>query len=365
MQELQHMALNPLHLEHRAKMVPFAGFEMPVHYQHGIIHEHHHTRNHAGLFDISHMGQLFISGDKAAAELETLTPSDITGLQTGQQRYTVFTNENGGIIDDLIITRLATGLLLIVNASRKQQDLKHLQAHLSSACRLEELNDSCLLALQGPEAAVIMQKLAPAAVELFFMNACETTIEDIPCIISRSGYTGEDGFEISVAKLHAEQLARLFLQQDNVELIGLGARDTLRLEAGLCLYGHELNESITPVEAGLTWTFRTQPDDFLGAGKILQQRFDGPTIKRVGFRVEEKAPVREGTEIITAENSNAGYITSGGFSPSVGTPVAMGYVQTGQIATDGPLFARVRKRNIPVSISPLPFIAHRYYHKKP
>ena len=250
---LKQTPLYNLHLKLGAKMVPFAGYHMPLQYDKGIIHEHLHCRSQAGFFDISHMGQCLILGDSAAGELEQLTPSDITGLKSGKQKYTVLTNNDGGIIDDIIITRIDSGLMIIVNAACKDKDFAHLKSHLSGQCEFKELPDHALLALQGPLAATVMQKYSADAAGLSFMQACETEINGIPCTISRSGYTGEDGFEISVANQYAEHLACLLLAEDAVEAVGLGARDTLRLEAGLSLYGHELNETITPVEAGLQW----------------------------------------------------------------------------------------------------------------
>jgi len=342
-------------------MVPFAGYQMPLQYSKGIIHEHLHCRSHAGFFDISHMGQCLILGDSAASELERLTPSDITGLKSGTQKYTVLTNSDGGIIDDIIITRTDSGLMIIVNAACKDKDFTHLKSQLSSRCDFRELPDHALFALQGPAAVTVIGKFSPQAVNLKFMQACATEINDIPCHISRSGYTGEDGFEISVAHQYAEQLACLFLSEDDVEAVGLGARDTLRLEAGLSLYGHELNESITPVEAGLKWVIKNGHNQFPGAEKILNQLQNGTDKIRAGLVVESKIPVRDGAVIINSEDRVIGYVTSGSFSPSLGKPIAMALLDRNSASLGNTLYAIVRDRKIPVTVTGLPFIPHRYH----
>lgn len=370
---LKQIPLYNLHLKLGAKMVPFAGYQMPVQYSKGIIHEHLHCRSHAGFFDISHMGQCLILGDGAAGELERLTPSDITGLKPGTQKYTVLTNNDGGIIDDIIITRIDTGLMIIVNAACKDKDFTYLKSHLSEHCDFKELPDHALFALQGPTAATIMRKFSAEAVALTFMQACATEINGIPCTVSRSGYTGEDGFEISVANQYAEQLACLLLAEDEVEAVGLGARDTLRLEAGLCLYGHELNEAITPVEAGLQWVIK-KPFDFAqgrsfdfakgkfpGAEKILNQLQYGGEKIRVGLVAESKIPVRDGSVIINNEDRVIGHVTSGGFSPSLGKPVAMALLDRVSASLGNTLYAMVRDRKIAVTVTGLPFIPHRYH----
>ncbi|MFZ2171614.1 MAG: glycine cleavage system aminomethyltransferase GcvT [Methylococcaceae bacterium] len=386
---LKQTPLYHLHLELGAKMVPFAGYQMPVQYRHGIIHEHLHCRSHAGFFDISHMGQCLILGDSAAGELERLTPSNITGLKPGEQKYTVLTNHDGGIIDDIIITRIDSGLMIIVNAACKDKDFAYLKNHLSTHCDFKELPDHALFALQGPAAASIIGKFSVAAVELSFMHACATEINGIPCNISRSGYTGEDGFEISVANRYAEQLAYLLLAEDEVEAVGLGARDTLRLEAGLSLYGHELNEAITPVEAGLQWVIkksfgsaqdkpfgfiqdksfgsgssersRTAQGKFPGAAKILNQLQNGSEKIRTGLLVESKIPVRDGSVITDSEDRVIGHVTSGGFSPSLGHPIAMALLERNSASLGKALFAIVRDRKIAVTVTQLPFIPHRYH----
>jgi aminomethyltransferase len=359
---LKQTPLYELHLKLGAKMVPFAGYQMPLQYSKGIIHEHLHCRSQAGFFDISHMGQCLILGDSAASELEQLTPSDITGLKPGTQKYTVLTNNDGGIIDDIIITRIDSGLMIIVNAACKDKDYTYLKSHLSGWCDFKELPDHALFALQGPEAATVIGKFSAHAAALSFMQACETEINGIPCNISRSGYTGEDGFEISVASQYAEQLACLLLAEDAVEAVGLGARDTLRLEAGLCLYGHELNEAITPVEAGLQWLFKKGHSKFPGADKILNQLHLGTEKIRAGLVVESKIPVRDGAIIINNEDRVIGHVTSGSFSPSLGKPIAMALLERNSVTLLGnTLYAVVRDRKIAVTVTGLPFIPHRYH----
>jgi aminomethyltransferase len=358
---LKQTPLYNLHLKLGAKMVPFAGYQMPLHYDKGIIHEHQHCRSQAGFFDISHMGQCLILGDSAASELERLTPSDITGLKSGTQKYTVLTNNEGGIIDDIIITRIDSGLMIIVNAACKDKDFSYLKSHLSGRCDFRELPDHALFAIQGPAAASVMQKYSADAAGLSFMQACETEINGISCNISRSGYTGEDGFEISVASQYAEQLACLLLAEDAVEAIGLGARDTLRLEAGLSLYGHELNETITPVEAGLQWLFKKGHNQFPGADKILSQLQHGSEKIRAGLLVESKIPVRDGCDIINNEDRVIGYVTSGSFSPSLGKPIAMALLERNSVSLGNTLYAMVRDRKIAVTVTKLPFIPHRYH----
>jgi aminomethyltransferase len=352
--------LYPLHLKLGAKMVPFAGYEMPVHYSQGIIHEHLHCRSHAGFFDISHMGQCLILGDDAARELEHLTPSDITGLKTGAQKYTVLTNSEGGIIDDIIITRIDSGLMIIVNAACKDKDFKYLESRLSGHCTFKELPDQALLALQGPAAATVVARFSKQAAELLFMQACVTEINGISCTLSRCGYTGEDGFEISVANQYAQQLTKLLLAENEVEPMGLGARDTLRLEAGLCLYGHELTEVITPVEAGLQWLFKKGHDQFPGADKILNQLKEGSEKIRTGLLVDSKVPVREGCVVVNNEDKVVGYVTSGSFSPSLNKPIAMALLDRNVACPGNTLHALVRDRRIPVTVTNLPFIPPRY-----
>ena len=349
--------LYTLHHEYGAKMVAFAGYEMPMQYQNGIIHEHLHTRSQAGLFDISHMGQIRISGDQAAAELDKLTPSDITGIKPGRQKYTVFTNTEGGIIDDLMVTNFGSSLLLIVNAACKDKDLAWLQASCSDQVTIENLSSHSLLALQGPMSVKIMQEIAPEAAKFSFLQARQITIGSINCSVSRSGYTGEDGFEISVGNEQAEQLARLLLEFNEVELIGLGARDTLRLEAGLCLYGHELDETITPKEAGLGWIIKPGHQNYPGAEKMNQSL----TRQRMGFRASGKVPIRAGTALIDLEGNSVGIITSGSYGPTIGSPIAMGYINSENAQIGNNLYAIVRDKQIPVTVARLPFVPHHYH----
>ena len=361
MTSLKQTPLYPLHLQYAAKMTSFAGYQMPVHYAHGIIHEHLHCRTHTGFFDISHMGQAVILGSQAAEQLEKLTLGGIRDLKVGQQKYTVLTNQDGGVIDDIIVTRLASGLGLVVNAGCKEKDFAYLRKHLSGDCLLNELTGSALFALQGPGAAAIMAKHSPQAAELPFMHACVATLNNIGCTISRSGYCGEDGFEISLPKDDAKLLAGYFLNEAGVEPIGLGARDTLRLEAGLCLYGHELDETITPIEAGLQWVFKRGHSHFPGADKILEQYQNGCEFRRVGLLVEGKIPVRDGSQIYSTDQRAIGYVTSGSYSPVLRRPIAMARIKT-EVAQIGREFtARVRESSIPVQVCRLPFIPHRYY----
>lgn len=358
-----------LHLDLGAKMVPFAGYLMPLQYGKGMLHEHLHCRSHAGFFDISHMGQCLILGDDAVHGLEQLAPGDIAGLKSGEQKYTVLTNDDGGIMDDIIITRIDSGVMLIVNAACKDKVFKHLYNHLSGQCCFNELAAQALFALQGPAAAAIIQKFSDQAAKLSFMHACGTSIKGIKCNISRSGYTGEDGFEISVGNNYAEQVAHLLLKEKGVEPIGLAARDTLRLEAGLCLYGHEIDESITPIEAGLQWLFkknRNHPFDlaqcrFPGADKILTQLDRGPVKIRVGLLVDGKIPVREGCVIYNSEDIAVGYVTSGSFSPSLARPIAMALLDPKSADLGNTLFARVRDHRLIVTVTQLPFVPHCYH----
>ena len=358
MSKLKKTPLYRLHTDLGAKMVAFAGYEMPVQYPTGIIREHKHCREHAGFFDISHMGQCLITGPSAAEELEELTPSNIVGLKIGQQRYTVLTNAKGGIIDDIIITRTEDGFLIVVNAACKEKDFSHLKQSLSNQCQLKILYDQALFALQGPAAAKVMTELSKPASTLSFMQACTSQIANMDCTISRCGYTGEDGFEISIANQQAETLAQLILAFEQVKPIGLGARDTLRLEAGLSLYGHELTESTNPIEAGLKWTFRSSLSHFLGDKAIQSQLEQGASRKRVGLIIDGKIPVRENTELFDSQNKLIGFVSSGSFSPSLEKPIALALIN--RLNTEQILYAKVRNRIITAHISPLPFVPHRY-----
>lgn len=359
MPELIKTPIHKLHLELGAKMVPFAGYEMPLQYPSGIIQEHLHCREQAGFFDISHMGQCLISGHTAAEELEKLTPGNISELKTGQQRYTLLTNETGGIIDDIIVTRTEFGFLAVVNAACKEKDFAHLKNHLSAQCKVEIHQDCALFALQGPAAAKIMTQLCEPASKLSFMQACTGTIAGMECYISRCGYTGEDGFEISIANANAETLAKRLLVFSEVAPIGLGARDTLRLEAGLSLYGHELDETISPVEAGLKWTFRKHATNFPGAEIIQSEIQSGSKKKRVGLLVEGKIPVRQDCELFDYQDNLIGRVTSGSFSPSLERPIALALIDSHY--KESVLYAKIRNRTITANITQPPFITPRYY----
>jgi aminomethyltransferase len=369
---LQRTPLYELHVALGARMVAFAGYEMPVQYPLGILKEHLHTRAHTGLFDVSHMGQAFLIGpDHAttAAALESLVPADILGLRPGQQRYTQLLNDEGGIIDDLMVTRSAApegSLMLVVNAARKAVDFADIAERLPEGIRLQPAPERALLALQGPQAAQALAKLADVATRLRFMTAVPGKVGGIDCHISRSGYTGEDGFEISLAGDKAEPLARLLLAQDGVQPIGLGARDSLRLEAGLCLYGHDIDEATSPVEAGLAWSIqkrRRTKGGFPGSARILRELSEGPARRRVGIRPDGRAPAREGTEIVASSGERIGTATSGGFGPSVNAPVAMGYVEARCAEPGTRVNLMVRGKTLPAGVVPLPFVPHRYRHQ--
>ncbi|MDO8844657.1 glycine cleavage system aminomethyltransferase GcvT [Methylicorpusculum sp.] len=358
---LKKTSLNDLHTRSGARFIAFAGYEMPLQYEKGIIQEHLHCRNHAGLFDISHMGQCLVKGEAAAGELEKLCPGNITRLNNGQQQYTVFTNADGGTIDDIVITKFESHLAITVNAACKEKDFQHLQKHLSDRVQFQILNEHALLALQGPKAANILFNLVPEACELSFMHAFYTEIEGIRCMISRSGYTGEDGFEISVPNKHVNQLAELILNESDVELIGLGARDTLRMEAGLCLYGHELNETITPVEAGLNWIIHGNNRRFPGAGTILYQLQNGSELLRTGLIVNARTPVRENALLVDEQGSPLGHVTSGGFSPSLGKPIAMALINSDAAIIGSTVYAQVRNSPVELTVCDLPFVPRRYF----
>jgi aminomethyltransferase len=338
---LKRTPLYELHRARGARMVPFAGYEMPVQYPAGIIAEHLHTRAQAGLFDVSHMGQIRLRGERAAAALEALVPGD-----------------------DLMVTHVTDGLMLVVNAACKHADLAHLQAYLDPAAAIEPYFEHALLALQGPASAAVLARFAGGLQQMPFMSAVDATVAGAPCFVTRSGYTGEDGFELSVAAEHAMALAEALLAEPEVAPIGLGARDTLRLEAGLCLYGHDIDETTTPVEAALAWTIarrRRAEGGFPGATIILNQLLEAPGRKRVGIRPEGRAPAREGTAITDPAGKTIGRVTSGGFGPSVGAPVAMGYVDAAHAAEGSALNLIVRDVPRPAHVAPLPFVPTRYY----
>jgi aminomethyltransferase len=365
---LARTALHALHLELGAKMVPFAGYDMPVQYPSGIIKEHTHTRNAAALFDVSHMGQARIHGDAAAAALEALVPGDIRGLEAGRMRYTMLTTEAGGILDDIMVTALDDGLALVMNASRKAIDSAHLKAGLGAGADLEVQDGQALLALQGPLAVDVLSRFAPKTALMRFLSAARMTIGGADCLVTRSGYTGEDGFEISVENGQAEALARTLLAESEVATAGLGARDTLRLEAGLCLYGHDIDEDTSPVEAALAWSIgkrRRAEGGFPGAARIRAELDRGPVRKRVGIRPLGRAPAREGTEILEPGGRSIGAVTSGGFGPTIDGPVAMGYVASAFVEPGTEIVLNVRGREMPACVHQLPFVEHRYFRAKP
>jgi aminomethyltransferase len=372
MSELEQApARTPLYARHIAlggRMVEFAGYALPVNYSRGVLAEHLHTRDKAGLFDVSHMGQAVLSGREAGRKLERLLPGDIVALEPGHIRYSQFTNEQGGILDDLMVTRLAPDdkgerLFLVVNAACKAADFAHIRAKLPDL-RLDVLEDRALLALQGPSAAKVVEHYAPGAAELPFMAQGLFPWRGAELFISRSGYTGEDGFEISLPGETARRFADALLLEPDVEPIGLGARDSLRLEAGLCLYGHDIDATTSPVEAGLAWSIskrRREEGGFPGAARIKRELIDGLTRQRVGLALEGKAPAREGAEIANAEGVVIGRVTSGGFAPSLGRPVAMGYVPPA-FALEGTLVNLiVRGKPLPARVVATPFVPSRYH----
>lgn len=365
---LKGTPLKELHLELGARMVPFAGYEMPVQYPEGIKTEHIHTREHTGLFDVSHMGQVVISGEGVAKALEALVPVELEALGINKQTYALFTNDQGGILDDLMIVRWEEDcFFLVVNAACKEQDLEHLRNNLPGF-DIDYLEGRGLLALQGPAAVDVMAQLAPESRDLVFMTGARATLAGVDCYITRSGYTGEDGFEISVPAESAELLARKLLSFDQVKAIGLGAWDSLRLEAGLCLYGHDLDNDTTPIQGSLLWSISKsrradgeKAGGFPGAEVIFNEKENGPTRKRIGLKIEGKAPVREGAELVNAEGVQVGVVTSGGFGPTMDAPVAMGYVATECAVIGTELNAMVRGKPRPVTVAKMPFVPQRYY----
>ena len=371
---LKQTPLHDLHLSLGARMVPFAGYEMPVQYPAGVMKEHLFTRSSAGLFDVSHMGQITIhpkSGriEDAALALESIVPVDVLGLAKGRQRYGLFTNETGGILDDLMIANRGDHLFLVVNASCKDADFAHLKAHLGESCDLQMLEDRALIALQGPHAESVLAELWADVSTMRFMDVAGADLHDVPCIISRSGYTGEDGFEISIPASHAEEVTRRILEHPNVMPIGLGARDSLRLEAGLCLYSNDIDTGTTPVEAALEWALQkvrrtggARAGGFPGADRILADFADGTARRRVGLKPEGRAPVRSGVPLFADADGKTpvGNVTSGGFGPSVDGPVAMGYVDQEHTAVGTKLYAEVRGKYLAVAVAALPFITPTY-----
>lgn len=370
---LNRTPLHEFHVAHGAKMVPFAGYDMPVQYPLGVLKEHLFTREKAGLFDVSHMGQAFLrrsGGTDVAKAFEALVPGNIAGLKPGGLRYTMLLNSDGGILDDLMVTRYGAEdntLYLVVNAACKDADLAHIEQSLADSASLERLDDRALLALQGPCAAAVLGALgAPEVMDMGFMTSASVEIGGISCHVSRSGYTGEDGYEISLPADKAAALAEQLVASDDVEPVGLGARDSLRLEAGLCLYGSDIDVTTSPVEAGLLWAIpkaRREAGDFPGAERILRELADGPARKRVGILPDGRAPVRHGADIVDEGGNVIGTITSGGFGPSLGRPVAMGYVKTEFAGEGTEIGLTVRGRILPGRVAPMPFVEQRYYRK--
>jgi aminomethyltransferase len=370
---LKQTPLHALHVASGGKMVPFAGYEMPVQYTTGVLREHLHTRQAAGLFDVSHMGQIALrakSGkvEDAALALERLVPQDVLGVAPGRQRYAQFTNGAGGLLDDLMVANFGSHLFLVVNAACKAEDEAHLRANLAETCVIEPLPDRALIALQGPKACSVLAKFCADAASMRFMDSGRRSIDGIDCFVSRSGYTGEDGFEISVPADHAERLAKALLGDSDVLPIGLGARDSLRLEAGLCLYGHDIDATTTPVEGALEWSIQksrrhggARAGGFPGADKILAQLEMGAPRRRVGLRPEGRAPVREGTPLFAdaASSLRIGAVTSGGFGPTINAPVAMGYLPASH-AIGGLVFAELRGQRLPLRIAAMPFVPNTY-----
>lgn len=368
--ELRTTPLHALHVELGARMVPFAGYSMPVQYPAGLMAEHHHTRQAAGLFDVSHMGQLRLVGPDAAAAFETLMPVDVIGLAPGKQRYGLLLTDEGTIIDDLMFVNRGDDLFVIVNGACKEGDIAHIQARIGQRCQVVPLPDRGLLALQGPKAVDALKRLVPGVERLVFMTGERFTWEGAELFVTRSGYTGEDGFEISVPGDRAEALARALLAQPEVKPIGLGARNSLRLEAGLCLYGNDIDTTTTPVEGGLTWAIQkvrrtggARAGGFPGADKVLGQ-LDGTVPlarKRVGLVALERVPVREHTELQDAGGARVGEVTSGLLGPTIEKPVAMAYVDAAQAAAGTRLNALVRGKAVPMEVAPMPFVPQRYY----
>jgi aminomethyltransferase len=371
---LKRTPLHALHVASGGKMVPFAGYDMPVQFSTGVLREHLHTRSSAGLFDVSHMGQIALhakSGkvEDAALALERLVPQDIVAVAPGRQRYAQFTNAAGGILDDLMVANFGGHLFLVVNAACKTADEAHLRANLSDACVIEPLADRALIALQGPKAESVLASLCADAAAMRFMDAGPRRVAGIDCFVSRSGYTGEDGFEISVPAEHAEALARALLENSDVLPIGLGARDSLRLEAGLCLYGHDIDTTTTPVDGALEWSIQksrrnggARAGGFPGADKILAELETGAPRRRVGLRPEGRAPVREGAPLFADSTSSEqiGAVTSGGFGPSINAPVAMGYLPSSQATSGGLVFAELRGARLPLRVAAMPFVPNTY-----
>ena len=360
---VQKVPLDALHRRLGGRMVAFAGYELPVQYPQGVMAEHLHCRSHAALFDVSHMGQLRLSGEGVAAALERLVVGDIAGLKPGRQRYALLLNPAGGIVDDLMVANWGDHLVVVANASRKLGDAEAIAAALPDGVSLALMDDRALLALQGPEAAALLERVAPGAAAMRFMDVATLTLAGHPVQVSRSGYTGEDGYEISVPNAAAEAVAEALLALPGVLPAGLGARASLRLEAGLCLYGSDIDELTTPVEADLTWAIgkrRREAGDFPGAIAILDELNRKPHRRRVGLLPQGRAPARAGTLIVAADGTAAGSVTSGGFSPTLGAPVAMGYVRKDLAEIGSEVFLMIRGTPSPARVVALPFVPHRY-----
>lgn len=367
-QSLRKTPLNALHREFGAKLTEFAGYEMPVQYRLGILGEHQHTRKKAGLFDVSHMGQVILSGqsyEETALSLEKVLPMDVLGLEIGRQRYGFLTNDDGGILDDLMFSNRGDHIFVVLNAACKDSDIKYLRSLLEPNISIKEIENRALIALQGPASEAVLGKYHPQIKNMKFMDVETLPIDGSECWISRSGYTGEDGFEISIPAEAAEPITRSILSNQNVEFIGLGARDSLRLEAGLCLYGHDIDQATTPVEASLTWAIQkarrsngSRASGFIGSEIILKQLAGGTNKKRVGLLPQTRAPMREGVEIFATETSKEaiGKITSGGYGPTVGYPIAMGYINSEYANSEDDLFGELRGKRVPVKVSNLPFV---------
>ncbi len=367
-QALRKTPLFDLHRDLGAKLTEFAGYEMPVQYGLGILGEHQHTRAKAGLFDVSHMGQIILRGrsyQETALALEKLLPMDVLGLEVGRQRYGFLTTNTGGILDDLMFSNRGDHIFVVLNAACKNSDIKHLKSLLEPEILVEEVLNRALIALQGPASETVLGELNPQVKNMKFMDVETLLVSGVECWISRSGYTGEDGFEISIPAADAELVTRSILSNEDVECIGLGARDSLRLEAGLCLYGHDIDQSTTPVEASLTWAIQKvrrangeRAGGFIGSKIILKQLDGGTERKRVGFLPLTRAPMREGVEVFETESSEdtIGKITSGGYGPTVGYPVAMGYIDSKYTHNKNNLFGELRGKRVPVKVSKIPFV---------
>jgi len=366
---LKHTPLNALHKQFGARMVPFSGYQMPVQYKAGIIKEHNHVRQVTGLFDVSHMGQAIIHGENPALNFEKLISNNITDLADGYMRYSLLTNESGGILDDLIVTRRSTDsgredIHIVVNANRKDTDFQYIEENIDQFCTLEVLDELALIALQGPKSEEVLTRFNPRVADLVFMSSLETMINGIKCFVSRSGYTGEDGFEISLPASKTEDFTLRLLEEPEVKLVGLGARDSLRLEAGLCLYGHDIDTNTSPIEAALGWVVdkqRCELNSFPGAKSIFKQITEGVSRRRVGLLPDGPIPLRESTLIIDNVGREIGYVTSGGYSPTMERPIAMGYLEISHSNLGSKVWANLRGKKLELTVVSLPFVKHQYH----